>query len=395
MSLIHLIFDRALRPVLALVALLIVAACGQPMVSGGQSIDPMKPVQVALMVPYGSGDVLNDQLADNLVNAAQMARRDLRGANIDLRVYQTAADADTARAEAERAIAEGAQVIVGPLFSGATAAVSEVARRGGVNVISFSNNAAVAGGRVFVLGLTFDNLASRLVSYAASNGRRNVAIVQQQGVEGDVGRTAAENAILVSGSRVATIATYPLNIQAMSEQAPQIASELRASGADAVFFTDSPLQGLGIITAALGSEEYLTGVNAQFMGLTRWDASTDILQQPNMQGGWFAAPDPELTAQFDARYLETYGAEPHNLAAIAYDAVAAVGAMVASAAASGDADPFRLDRMTDPSGFAGAMGVFRFLPNGQNERALAVMQVHEGATSVVSPAPRGFMFAGF
>ncbi|HSF90670.1 MAG TPA: ABC transporter substrate-binding protein, partial [Paracoccaceae bacterium] len=276
-----------------------------------------------------------------------------------------------------------------------TAAVSDVASRAGINVISFSNNGAVAGGRVFVLGLTFENTANRLVKQAIANGQQRIAIVHQQGIEGEAGRTAVENAILNNGGQVATITNYPLNIAAMSEQTPAIAAELKTSGANAVFFTDSPLQGLGIITAALSSESYRSGREAQFLGLTRWDASTDVLQQPNLQGGWFAVPDPDLMSQFDARYLATYGAEPHNLSPIAYDAVAAVGAMVASAVAEGSAEPFSLARMTNAAGFAGSMGVFRFLPNGQNERALAIMQVNSGTATMISPAPRGFVTYGF
>jgi hypothetical protein len=34
--------------------------------------------------------------------------------------------------------------------------------------------------------------------------------------------------------------------------------------------------------------------------------------------------------------------------------------------------------------------VFRFRPDGQNERGLSVLQINNGATTVVSPAPRSF-----
>ena len=46
--------------------------------------------------------------------------------------------------------------------------------------------------------------------------------------------------------------------------------------------------------------------------------------------------------------------------------------------------------LTNASGFNGADGLFRFRPDGQNERGLAVMQVRANAASVVSPAPRSF-----
>ena len=40
-------------------------------------------------------------------------------------------------------------------------------------------------------------------------------------------------------------------------------------------------------------------------------------------------------------------------------------------------------------------GVFRFLPDGTNERALAVAQVRNGQAVVIDPAPRNFGGFGF
>lgn len=85
-------FSRLMRPVLLGIAALALAACEGSYRGPTSSIDPTQPVVVAMMVPYGSGQAANDQLADNLVNAANMATRDLQGAVIDLRIYQTGAD---------------------------------------------------------------------------------------------------------------------------------------------------------------------------------------------------------------------------------------------------------------------------------------------------------------
>ena len=76
---------------------------------------------------------------------------------------------------ADKAIADGAQVIVGPLRSDAANAAAVAARDDNVNVLAFSNNPTIAGGNVFVLGPTFDNTARRLVGYAKRNGRDRIA----------------------------------------------------------------------------------------------------------------------------------------------------------------------------------------------------------------------------
>jgi hypothetical protein len=44
--------------------------------------------------------------------------------------------------------------------------------------------------------------------------------------------------------------------------------------------------------------------------------------------------------------------------------------------------------LTNPSGFAGADGVFRFRADGQNERGLAVLELRNGQIVTVNAAPR-------
>lgn len=387
---IRLKLSRLLMPVLLGIAGLALSACDVPMTGGSSAqVDPTKPVVVALMVPYDSGKPLNDQLAENLVNAARMAQSDLQGVAIDLRVYNTGADPARASAEATRAIAEGAQIIIGPLFSGATSAVGAVAAPEGINVLSFSNNEAIAGDNVYIMGVNFRNIATRLFSYSLGTGVSNIGVVYPAGAEGEAGRAAAEYAARQTGATLAAAASYPLSMEGLSEAAPEIAGIMADNRVQGILFTDTPTRGLPFIAAALGSEG-ITRRNTQFMGLARWDTSTELLNQPSMQGGLFAVPDPALTAQFDERYLARHGVEPHNLAAIAYDAVAAVGALIKTAQAEGTTDTFSRERLTNPNGFIGVNGIFRFTPDGMNERGLAVLKVDKGDAVVVDPAPRSF-----
>jgi len=390
MSTFRLTLSRFFTPLLLAFGAFTLASCDVgPILNTPAQVDPTKPVVVALMVPYDSGQALNDQLAGNLVNAARMAQADLGGIAIDLRVYNTAADPARASAEATRAIAEGAQIIVGPLFSGATNAVGAVAAKKGINVLSFSNNAAVAGGNVYIMGVTYQDIASRLFGYARGQGLANVGVVYPEGTEGEAGLAAAQYAANKTGVTLAATASYPLNMEGLSTIAPTIAETLAANRVQSLLFTDTPTRGLPFIAAALATEG-IGPKNTQFLGLTRWDSSTELLTQPSMQGGLFAVPDPDLTAQFTQRYLAAHGTEPHKLAAIAYDAVAAVGALIKTAQAEGSNDTFSAARLTNPNGFVGVNGVFRFTSDGLNERGLAVLKVDKGDAVVVDPAPRSF-----
>ncbi len=379
------------RPWLLLIAVFGLSAC-EPVNFAGPTapVNPNRQVVVALMVPLDSGNSVTDQLAQNMVNAAQMAVRDLSGANIDLRVYATGGEATMAAAAATRAVAEGAQIIVGPLYSTSTAAIAPIAARAGINILSFSNTTSIAGGNVFIMGTTFDSIANRMVNYAVGTGKSNIAIVYQEGVSGQSGRAAIERAIARNGANLTTAVSYPLGLTEMGAAAKGLADTLRASGSNAVFFTDSPLRGLGFISASLAANRFRSKRDAQFMGLSRWDSSNEVLVTPSLQGGWFAVPDPALTLQFETRYRLAYGIDAHRLSGLAYDGIAAVGAMISSARAAGEGSAFSVRRLTDPAGFAGVTGIFRFRSDGTNERGLAILRVNNGVADMVSPAPRSF-----
>ncbi len=384
-----------LRRAAFLAAALGLAACEPVSFSGPtEAVDPNQPVVVALMVPLASGNDVTEQLAQNMINAANMAVRDLSGANIDLRVYETGGNAEMAVAAATRAVEDGAQIMVGPLYSTSTAAIAPIAARAGINILSFSNTTSVAGDNVYIMGTTFDTVANRLVAESVREGKSSIAIVYQEGVSGESGKGSIERAIARNGATLTTAISYPLNITEMGDAASGIADTLRASNSNAVFFTDSPLRGLGFITASLASNHFRTKRDAQFMGLSRWDSSNEVLVTPSLQGGWFAVPDPALTLEFNTRYQLAYGIEAHKLSGLAYDGIAAVGAMINTARASGTRDAFSKERLTDPAGFAGVTGIFRFKADGTNERGLAIMQVQDGVATMISPAPRSFGGAG-
>jgi ABC-type branched-subunit amino acid transport system substrate-binding protein len=131
--------------------------------------------------------------------------------------------------------------------------------------------------------------------------------------------------------------------------------------------------------------------STQFIGLTRWDIPSATLSLPGVQGGWFAMPDPGLQAQFQARYQAAYGTAPAAVAGLAYDGIAAIGALARNAGGA----PISREALTQSAGFAGVSGIFRLLPNGTNERGLAVAQIRGSQVVVIDPAPRSFAGAGF
>ncbi|OWY03128.1 penicillin-binding protein activator [Thioclava sp. IC9] len=375
----------------ALLALVWLAACQPgPMGNSGQKIDSSAPIKVALLVPSGSGNAGDETLARALQNAANLAIQDLKGTRIDLQVYNTAGNPQQAAAMATKAADEGAKVILGPVYAqSANAAGLAVASRN-INVLAFSNNTNVAGGNVFVLGPTFQNTANRLVSFAARQGKQRIMVVHEQTTAGEIGAQAIQTAIARSGASLAGVASYPFSQQGVVDATPQIASRVKSGDVDALFLTADTAGALPLLTQLMG-EQGVTPQTTQYIGLTRWDIPPATLSLPGTQGGWFAEPDPALQQQFVSRYTAAYGQAPHPIAGLAYDGVAAIGALVKS----GNPNALTKQGLTQRSGFVGVNGVFRLLPDGTNERALAVAQVRNGQAVVIDPAPRNFGGFGF
>lgn len=373
------------------VTAIVLAACTPgTTTSGGPSIDTSAPVPVALLVPSGSGQAGDEFLAQSLVNAAKLAISDLSGVKIDLRVYSTGGQPGQAQAMAIKAVDEGALIILGPVFAQEANAAGAAVSGRGINVLSFSNNPDIAGGNVFVLGQTFQTTATRLASYAARNGKRKLMVVHDRNTGGELGLAAIRAGASDAGASVVAVGDYEFSQNGVVSAVPGIAASAKASGADAIFFTADTAGALPLVTQLL-RENGVSPDTTRFIGLTRWDVPTASLGLPGLEGGWFALPDPGLYQQYQARYTAAFGSAPHPISGLAYDGIAAIGALVKQ----GKANALTGAALTQGSGFVGVNGIFRLRSDGTNDRGLAVAEVRGGQMVIVDAAPRSFGGAGF
>jgi len=382
--------SRLFGRVVPAVAALALAACNPGNFTQGSALGGGGggPVRVALLVPGGSATASDNLVARSLENAARLAIADLGGTQIDLRVYNTAGQAAQAAAVATQAADEGAAIILGPVFAGSANAVGNAVAARGINVLAFSNNPAIAGGNVFILGPTFDNTADRLVSYAVRQGKRNIAIVHGEGTAENAGRDAIRQAIQRNGATLAGVTGFELSQQGVVGAAGRIASSVKSAGADAVFLTSGNDGALPLL-AQLLPENGLAPGTVQYMGLQRWDIPSSALALPGLQGGWFAIPDRGPAAAFAQRYEAAYGSQPLPITGLAYDGIAAIGAL------AGSGGTITAAELTRNQGFVGVNGIFRLRSDGTNERALAVATIRNNQVVEIDPAPRRFGIAGF
>ena len=333
------------------------------------------PVKIALIAPL-TGPNGPSAVGLSLRNAAELAVAAFDGADVTVIVKDDQSSPAGARAAAQAAIAEGAELIAGPLFSANVREVGAVARMAGKPVIGFSTDATVAGRGVYLLSFQVEAYVDRIVDYAAARGKRSMAALIPDTDYGRVAEAAFLTAAARNNVRVMAVERLP---------SPAAAQKIAGLGAqiDALFIPEQAeaMAGLSQALASAG----IDGKRVQILGTGVWNDAR-VLKLAALQGAWFAAPDNGGFNGFAASYRDKFGADPARVATLAYDAIAL---SVALARQQG-AERFTERVLQGTSGFSGTDGIFRFRADGQNERGLSVQMIGNGTTSVVSPAPRSF-----
>jgi len=348
------------------------------------SVDPNRPVVVALLAPLTAADAGAADAGNALANAARMAAVDLADPTMEIRVYDTAGNPATARAMAQKAVGEGAALILGPLFGANTGGVGDVASTAGINAISFSTDSAVAGGPVYLSGFLPEAEAARIVGFAASRGLGRIAVFYPQTDYGNAALRGADGAVRSSGATVVVASGYPRTFEGIQNNSEPFSGAALAAGATAVLLPDS---GQGLRSAgAFIDYNGLDPARVKYLGLGQWSSSA-TLQEPALQGGWFPAPDPDKLDVFSSLYSARFGAQPPFIAVLGYDAVQVAGQLLADARRDGSQTPFGRNELTRIEGFQGALGPLRFQPDGLNQRAMAILEVGVRGFEVLDPAP--------
>ncbi len=373
---------------------------------------------VALLLPLSGKHA---RVGQSMLNAAQLAVFEIAGGEFVLIVRDTRGTAEGARVAARSALRAGASLILGPLFAHSVEAVAEEARPNGVNVIAFSNDVSVAGGGVFVMGLAPRSQIKRVLGYASLQGLRRYAVLAPNTSYGQTVIDAMEAEIEANNDELTQIAIYDpnedpsaevqvlANFEERHEALLKRREELEALGDNAAAkdelerlkFVETigkpdfdavllPVGGKNLLTPApLLSFYDVDPGEVQFLGTAFW-ADARLGTEATLQGGWFAAPPPALWEEFKRRYEAVYSKEPVRIASLTYDATALAAVLSRNAATTGQAPDFSTLAITQPSGFAGMDGIFRFLPTGEIQRGLAVLQMTKDGLEVLDPAPQSF-----
>jgi ABC-type branched-subunit amino acid transport system substrate-binding protein len=334
-------------------------------------------VKVGLILPLsapGNAGVA----AQSMKNAAEMALAEFQNPNIQLLIKDDSGNPQGAQQGTQQALDEGAEIILGPLFAASVPATAQLARTRGVSVIAFSTDSSVAGRGVYLLSFLPESDVNRIVEYSASIGKRSFAALLPENAYGNVVEAAFKPAVGRRGGRLVAFEKYGADRAGAARNVAQALGQ-----ADALFIADDGDSVVSVADALTAAGANLR--NIQLLGTGLWD-NPRVYASPALQGGLYAAPDPAGFRSFSARYRAKFGSDPVRTATLAYDAVA----LVAALARTQGPQRFSPEVLTNPSGFAGIDGLFRFRADGTNERGLAVMKVATGGGVAVAGSPKSF-----
>jgi ABC-type branched-subunit amino acid transport system substrate-binding protein len=336
--------------------------------------------KVALVLPLSAtGNAGGAALA--MRNAAEMALAEFGSANVQLLPKDDAGTAQGAQAAVQQAVDEGAQVILGPLFAHSVTAAKPIVRSRGVPMIAFSTDSSVAATGVYLLSFLPESEIDRVIAYAVSQGKRSFIGLVPTSAYGSLAEGEFKQAVARRGGRIVALERYGDDRNRIGDVAKAIAQS--AAQGDALFIPDG--DSAGDVVAALTS----AGVNLRqfaILGTQLWD-DPKVFANSQLEGAWYAGPDPAGFRGFAERYRSRYQQDPQRPAALAYDAVALTVALVKAQGSQHITN----ELLTSSNGFASRVnGAFRFRSDGTNQRGLAILKVTPSGGDVVAPPEKAF-----
>ena len=335
-------------------------------------------IKIGLIVPLtqASGPSV---VGASLRNAAQLAYADSGVNDVSILVKDDRSTPAAAAAAAQAAINEGAEIILGPVFAADVKEAGRVARAAGRPVIAFSTDASAATAGTYLLSFLVDSYVERIVDFAAQRGKKSIAALIPENDYGTLALAQFQQSAANHGLRVLTIERYKPS--ALAESVGRIAAVREQI--DSLFIPEQS-EAMASVSRELAAAG-LDSKKVQILGTGLWNDAR-VLKLPALQGAWFSAPENTGFNAFAQRYRAKFGSDPARIATLAYDAVSLAIAL----SHTQGSQRYSESVLTNPSGFNGADGVFRFRADGSNERGLSVLEITQGSAKVVSPAPRTF-----
>jgi ABC-type branched-subunit amino acid transport system substrate-binding protein len=341
--------------------------------------------RAAVLLPFSHPNAQVRAEAESMLAGIELALFQYAGDNFLIIPKDTAGKTSITEARIDEAIQEKANVVLGPLFGANVKAIRERAQDKKIPVIAFSTDRSAAGGGSYLASVSPEEEVRRMVEYAAGQGIFSYVFLGPQTAYGRQVENALRTEAFNNGGVVLTSAFYMPQTGA-TEAARSVSEilkseiEVRPRNKIAVMIPERGVQLLSI--APLLPYNGVDMTHVTLMGTSLW-SDESIWREPTLDGAVYPTPDPENLTTFREAYRRIYGKAPTDLAAVAYDAAAVAVRLAAE-------DNLKYNGVTDPDGFFGVNGLFRFRLDGTSQRGLAVMQIRPTGAELIEKGASQF-----
>ena len=304
------------------------------------------------------------------------------GARVELVVKDTGdTEAGVARA-AQELEAFGVAAIIGPLAMAGPAA--REAQRAGIPLIALTGKDDMAGGEyVFRNFMTPQHQVDTVVSYLMGLGMTRFAVLYPDEKYGETFMKLFRERVSASGGTLVACEAYLPGdmdfagpIKKLAGRGPK--AESGAAPFDALFIPDSAKK-VGLILPQLA---YYDVKNVTFAGTNLWHSDELIrMDRKNAQNavipdGFFAQSDLPRVRDFVSGFQAVYGLEPGFIEAVSYDTAAILFGILERPDVLSRNDI--REKLIQMPPFFGVTGRTSFLPTGEVQKSLFLLQVKGG-----------------
>lgn len=372
-----------------------------------------RKVEIAMLIPT-SGK--NKELGTSIMNAASISLfENDRERIVKLIIFDVSDDNNSIDNAFRKIIAQKIKFVIGPVFSNSISRIDKLARDNEIIVMSLSNNSEMLGktnefGGVFLGGIYPQAQVDKITNFAIEQNKLNFAIIAPNN---QYGQTLTQYLKAFVRSRNANFITsefydlngrnidraverainsflIPENIKNNRSERP--INEYDRTYPDVILIPESGKM-LSKILASM-KRQNVSERKIQIIGTSQWD-EISTLNDPNLIGAWFAAPESRDFYNFEKRYYNIFKKIPPRISSISYDFVNSIIAVTRKNRLKQE-NVTSLKDFLDYSdsgriGFAGIDGYFRFLSNGAVQRNLAVLKVGNGNVEVIEKPAETFL----
>ncbi|MBQ8661545.1 MAG: penicillin-binding protein activator [Alphaproteobacteria bacterium] len=375
--------------------------------------------RVGMLLPLSGPAARHGQ---GLRNAAMVALEDINNPNLIVQFYDSKGTPEGARTAVKNAVAQKANIIVGPLMSTEVQAIANETIYQGIPVIAFSTAQEVLQPTVYTMGLLVEEQVDRIMTYAAQKGRSRFALLVPDNSTGNAVAKAAFKSAQKNNVAVTTIGYYQPSTSdfsgiikemtnyserhgAVVRKKAELEAKAKAGDAAAAYELKkiSTKEGIGELgfdavlipesgaklTAAISMFAYYDAAypDVQFLGTSVWETGK-FNNESAMVKSWYPAISRAHSAYFAGKYNSVFGERPSSLYSFAYDAVALTNQLSRQPSE-------RINQaITKPEGYIGINGAFRFFEDGTNQHSLDILEIRPTGNAVVDAAPKSFRSGG-